>query len=142
MSTSLNVCNMGVRMRFFSVISLLLFLAHPASSQAQTVALEGFWSGNGYFQPSNGKRESIRCRVSYRKVTNKLYYAAGTCANPSGTINQSVQLTKVSGKRYVGVFSNSEFNISGRARVVLSGNHQTVTLTSQQGTGQMRLRKR
>lgn len=128
-------------MRIYGILGLLM-LAYPASGEAQTVKLEGSWSGSGYFKPSNGKRESIRCRVSYRKVTNKLYSASGTCANPSGTIRQSAQLTKVSNKKFVGVFSNKEFNINGKARVVLSGNRQTVTLTSQSGSGQMRLRKR
>lgn len=129
-------------MWFISIIGLLFVLAHPVSSQAQSVSLEGSWSGNGYFKPSNGKREKIRCQVNYRKVTNKLYSAAGTCANPSGTLHQSAQLTKVSNGKFVGVFSNSEYNMKGKARVVLSGNRQTVTLTSQQGTGLMSLRKR
>jgi hypothetical protein len=47
----------------------------------------------------------------------------------------------VSPNRYVGDFYNSEYDISGRVRVVISGSSQTVTFSSAKGSGSLSLKK-
>ncbi len=114
----------------------------PATSQAQSRSIEGSWRGSGFFKPSSGAREKIRCRVSYNKITNKIFSFSGTCANPAGSIRQSGEMIRATDNRYVGEFHNSEFGISGRIRVIVRGNRQTVILTSSQGSGQLNLSRR
>ena len=123
----------------------LLFLGLiliPATSQAQSRSIEGSWRGSGYFKPSSGTKERIRCRVSYSKVTSKIFSFSGTCANPSGSVRQTGEILRATDNRYVGEFHNSEFGISGRIRVIVRGNRQAVTLTSNQGSGQLNLSRR
>lgn len=48
----------------------------------------------------------------------------------------------VSPNRYVGDFYNTEYDISGRIRVSVSGGSQTVSFTSSKASGSMSLSKR
>jgi hypothetical protein len=47
----------------------------------------------------------------------------------------------VTANRYVGDFYNSEYDISGRIRVSVSGSSQTVTFSSARGKGSLSLRR-
>lgn len=44
--------------------------------------------------------------------------------------------------RYIGDFYNSQYDISGRIRVSISGSSQTVTFASDRGSGSLSLRRR
>ena len=57
-------------------------------------------------------------------------------------IVQTGQLTTVNESRYIGDFTNAEYNISGSVRVVVRGNTQDVTFSSSSGTGSLALKKR
>lgn len=111
------------------------------ATAAMADPLQGSWSGSGYVKPADGKRESVRCRVSYSPQGSSVAVAA-TCASASITIRQSGQLSMVTANRYVGDFYNSDFDISGKIRVSISGGSQTVSFTSSKATGSLNLTKR
>ena len=128
----------GLRTIPFALAFGLLAASAPASADV----LSGTWSGGGYVQPTDGQREKVRCRVTYSPQGASTVAVAATCASSSTTIQQTGSLTKVSDTKYVGDFYNSEYNISGRVRVSISGSSQTVSFSSPRGTGSMSLSRR
>lgn len=128
-----------IRLPAFMTAAILSF---AAASGAVAEPLQGSWSGNGFFKPTDGKRESVRCRVSYSPQGTSVVAVSATCASASATIRQSGQLSMVSPNKYVGDFHNSDFDISGRIRVSVSGKSQTVSFTSSKASGSMSLSKR
>ncbi len=112
------------------------------SGPVSAASLSGTWSGGGYVKPSGGKRERVKCRVTYRKQSSKVFSVSAVCASKSNKIRQSGEVLKVSSTRYVGDFYNSDFDISGRVRVKISGSRQTVSFKSSSGHGSMTLSKR
>jgi hypothetical protein len=109
---------------------------------AYSEPLQGSWSGSGYVKPTDGQRENVRCRVSYSPQGSKVVAVSATCTSASTTIRQTGQLSLVTPNRYVGDFYNSEYDISGRIRVSMSGSSQTVTFSSARGSGSLSLSKR
>lgn len=114
-------------------------LAFPGPGSAQSVALEGTWSGSGYVATDAGQREQVKCRVRYVKETANVFAVSAVCASTSVKITQTGSISRVAENRYVGDFHNPEFDISGRVRVVVSGGQQTVTLSSSRGNGSLSL---
>lgn len=126
--------------RLFS-LAFVAGLILPAGSVSAD-SLSGNWSGSGYVQPTNGKRENVRCKVTYTPQGAKVVAVAATCASASVTIRQTGSLSLVNSNRYVGEFYNPDYDISGRVRVNVSGGSQTVTFSSARGGGSMSLRRR
>lgn len=126
-----------------SMLGILAFAVAlgPMAAPVQADILSGTWRGNGYVKPKDGQRESVRCRVTYSPQGSKTVAVSATCASSSLTIRQTGSLTMVNANRYVGDFYNSEYDISGRVRVTVSGNSQTVTFGSARGSGSLSLRR-
>lgn len=120
---------------------LVLLTMAPAAALADSL-LEGSWSGGGYVHPTNGQREKVTCRVTYHQTSETVHSVKATCASASAKIVQTGELTTVKEGRYIGDFTNAEYNISGSVRVVVSGNSQDVTFSSNSGTGSLALKKR
>ena len=112
------------------------------SANAYAGPLDGNWSGSGYVKPADGQRESVRCRVSYSAQGSSVVAVSATCASASNTIHQTGQLSMVNPNRYVGDFYNSEYDISGRIQVSVSGSSQTVTFSGARGSGSLSLSRR
>lgn len=108
---------------------------------AHSEPLQGTWSGRGYVEPTNGQRETVSCRVSFTPQGSKVVAVSAICASSSTTIRQTGQLTMVTPNRYVGDFYNSDYDVSGRIRVSVSGSSQTVTFSSARGSGSLSLTK-
>ncbi len=130
------------------MISLAIVLVHLmlASHGFVGVAnaattLDGVWSGSGVVNPSDGARESVRCRVRYKQETATVFGVSATCATRSRKIQQNGTVLKVGPASYVGEFYNPGYDISGRVRVVVRGATQTVTFKSARGNGSVSLRK-
>jgi hypothetical protein len=104
--------------------------------------LEGTWTGGGYVQPANGERERVTCKVVYRQISDKLHSVTATCATASMKIVQTGELTTVREDRYIGDFANIDYKVFGRVRVVVKGNSQNVTFSSEVGTGTLALKRR
>lgn len=125
-------------MRTF-LIALPLSCAFAATASADM--LSGTWSGSGSVSPKEGKTEAVRCKVTYSPEGSAVSVTA-TCASSSTTIHQTGSLSKVSDSKYVGDFYNSQYDISGRVRVTISGSSQTVTFSSPRGSGSLHLSRR
>lgn len=110
-------------------------LADPAHAEG----LQGTWSGSGYVETTEGERDTVHCRVSYDPQGSKVVAVTASCTSSSTTIHQTGQLSLVNPNRYVGDFYNSEFDISGRIRVAISGSTQTVTFSGARGHGKLSL---
>jgi hypothetical protein len=112
------------------------------ASLAAAATLDGSWSGEGVITPRNGARERIRCRVRYVRLSAKVYSVSATCASASNTIRQTGELLMVRPNLFVGDFYNRQYDMRGRIRVVVRGSTQNVTLSSRDGSGWLRLRRR
>lgn len=128
--------------RWIVALAFVVLAALLPAGQAHAVPLEGSWSGAGYVSPNSGQRERVRCRVSYSKQTPKVYSVSATCASSSAQIRQSGTLLKVRANSYVGDVYNSDYDVSGRLRVKVSGRKQTVTFSSSVANGKLTLRRR
>lgn len=115
-------------------------LVFPPSSHAATI--EGTWSGSGYVNPKDGPREKVRCRITYSKQSQKVFGVHATCATTSTKILQTGEVLMVNPNRYVGDFYNSQYDVSGRVRVRVSGGRQTVSFSSARGHGSITLHKK
>jgi len=112
------------------------------SDTSHAASLSGTWSGSGYVQPSNGQRESVRCKITYSRQSDKVFGVSAVCASPSAQIRQTGEVLMVNENRYVGDFYNSSYDISGRVNVSISGSSQTVSFKSASGHGSLSLSKR
>lgn len=124
------------------ILPLLLAASVGGALAAKAAPIDGTWSGGGYVKPTDGKRERVRCRVTYRRQTSKVYSVSAVCASASTQIRQTGEVLKVSSTRYVGDLFNSEYNIAGRVRIRVRGRSQSVSFSSSAGRGSMTLRKR
>lgn len=104
--------------------------------------MDGVWSGSGVVDPKDGARESVRCRVSYKQESEKVFAVSATCATRSRKIQQTGSVLKVGPATYVGEFYNPGYDVSGRVRVTVQGATQTVTFQSARGNGSVTLHRR
>jgi hypothetical protein len=127
-----------MRTRALTILTMV-FLGLSFSGVLGASGLEGSWSGGGYVVPKSGARESVRCRVSYSRQSTTVFSVSATCSGAKTTVVQTGEVLEVSGGRYVGDFYNPQYDISGRVRVQMSGNHQDVTFSGAQGHGGLSL---
>ena len=124
------------------VLALAGVLLTGSNDTASAASIEGSWRGSGYISPASGKREKVRCRVTYKRLTKKVFRVVAVCASTAGKIRQTGEVLRVNSTRYVGDFYNSEYDVSGRVRVIVRGSRQTVSFSSKTGKGRIKLRKR
>ena len=112
----------------------------PVKEAKAEVGLEGSWSGGGEVAfAATGSRERARCRAHYTRRSKDSYAMNATCATASGKAAQTATVHRVGENRYRGNFYNAEYDISGTIFVVVSGNSQSVRLTSASGSAAFRL---
>ncbi len=123
-------------------VILAIFAMVLSLTPASAAALDGAWSGEGIIRPRSAEAERVRCRVSYSRLSQKVYSVSATCASASNTIRQTGELLMIRPNLFVGDFYNKQFDIRGRIRVEVRGNTQAVTLSSSDGNGSLRLQRR
>ncbi len=112
----------------------------PVKEAKAEVGLEGSWSGAGEVAFAvTGSRERARCRAHYQRRSKDSYAMQATCATASGKAAQTATVHRVGENRYRGNFHNAEYDISGTIFVVVSGNSQSVRLSSTSGSALFRL---
>jgi hypothetical protein len=126
----------------FAIIALLLTVALTSPVLAQSSGLEGYWRGIGFVKPTDGQRERIHCRVTYKRQSANTFNVHAKCASQATNITQTGTLRRIGGNRYSGTFHNSDYNVSGRIQTRLQGNRQSVTFRSEDGFGQVTLFRR
>jgi hypothetical protein len=100
-------------------------LAVPA--QAQQLSISGAWNGSGTVSLPSGNTEKVRCRATFSQSGANATMNA-TCASPSTKVTQSAALTRVSGNKFAGDFTNAEYGISGSIRVTVNGNSLSASM--------------
>ena len=103
-------------------------------ANGQGASLEGSWSGGGHIVFPTGETEKARCRASFRRQGGESFGMSATCATASVKVQQSADLTRVSGDRYRGEFHNQEYGISGSIRITISGNRLNASLNGGGGS--------
>jgi hypothetical protein len=129
--------------RALVLVPLTAFAATGAvgRSEADSVSLAGSWSGGGWVSFSNGNKEKARCRAHYSGGGSS-YSLSATCATSSGKASQTATVYRVSANRYRGSFYNTDFNVHGTIRVVVSGKSQSVSLSGDGASASLSLSKR
>lgn len=119
-----------------AVASICVFAAALAASPARAdmVALDGSWSGGGSVTFPSGAKESARCRANFKKRGAESYLVSARCASASGKVEQSALLTYVGGNQFSGSFFNTEYKVDGTITVTVSGNTQSVSISSPAGS--------
>jgi hypothetical protein len=110
-----------------------------AAAEGQEASLEGSWSGGGQIVFPSGETERARCRASFRRQGSNSYGMSATCATASAKVQQSAQVTHVSGNRYRGEFFNQEYGISGSVRITVVGNRLNASLSGGGGSAEIAL---
>jgi hypothetical protein len=114
--------------------------AEPVKEAKAEPGLEGSWSGAGEVAfAATGSRERARCRAHYQRRSKDSYAMQATCATASGKAAQTATLHRVGENKYRGNFHNAEYDISGTIFVTVSGNSQSVRLSSSSGSALFRL---
>ncbi len=127
---------------FTAVLTVAVFTAAAMSAtpaRAGSGDLSGAWSGSGAVVFNTGSKEKARCKANFSKTGSSSYSMSATCATASGKASQSAILRKTGGNSYAGSFRNPEYNVTGSIRVTVSGNHQTVSMSSDAGTASLSL---
>jgi hypothetical protein len=134
------------RRKWLRAIALVPLAALAASgAAAPTIAdpgLAGSWSGGGWVAFSNGNKEKARCRATYRRAGKNSYSLQATCATSSGKASQTATVYQVTASRYRGSFYNTDYNVRGTIRVIVSGGSQRVSLAGDGASASLSLRRR
>jgi hypothetical protein len=121
----------------FVALAFAALFGMPGDGWSEPADLSGSWRGSGWVSFALGSRERARCRAYYVPRSGSGYAVDATCATESGSISQSATLRKVGSNTYAGGFYNREYDVSGNIHVVVHGNSQSVTLTSNSGTASL-----
>jgi hypothetical protein len=126
-------------LRGYSLVALLAFilLGLPNHAWSQPEDLSGSWRGSGWVSFSIGSRERARCRAHYVPHSGSGYAVSAICATDSGSVSQTATLRRVGSNTYTGGFYNNEYGVTGTIQVVVRGNSQSVTLTSDSGSASL-----
>ena len=127
-----------------SSLAAALLAATSASvggAKAQSVSLEGSWSGGGQIIFPSGESERARCRASFRRNGGESFGMSAICATPSARVQQNAEITRVSGNRYRGEFFNREYGLSGSIRIVVEGDSLEASLSGGGGSAQLSMNR-
>jgi hypothetical protein len=128
-------------MRNLFSLCAILVLATISPLQAEPLSLEGTWNGSGTMQAMDNPPQKLTCRINYKRETEKVFKLAAKCVTISTAINQTGQLLKVNPGVYVGEFHVASYDISGRVRIVIDGDVQTMSFKSSRANGTVTLAK-
>ncbi len=123
-----------------ALVAPLMMLA--SNTAASAAVLAGEWSGEGTVTQTEGPTEKVRCRVSYKQEAAKVYGVEAQCASTSKKMKQTGELLEVRPGVFTGSFNLPQYDVSGRVRVVIEGESQTVTFKSPRGEGEVTLTRR
>jgi hypothetical protein len=126
------VTGLGARAMAIALTLAVIVTAGPA--RADMINLDGAWSGGGSVRFPSGAKEAARCRANFKKRGAESYLVNARCASASGKVEQSALLTYVGSNQFTGSFFNEEFKVDGTITVTVSGNSQSVSISSPAGS--------
>lgn len=103
------------------------------AAMAGPIALDGAWAGSGSVKFPSGAKEAARCRANFKRRGDDKYLVNARCASASGKVEQTALLTYVGGNQFSGSFYNAEYKVDGTVTVTVSGNSQSVSISSPAG---------
>ncbi len=115
-------------------VPVALAISVVAATPATADGLPGRWSGNGSFVLPSGATEKARCRATFRKAGGRQFTMDAVCASSSVKVSQTAVVLATSPNRFIGEFTNSEYNITGTISLTLSGNTLSAALRGGGGT--------
>lgn len=128
--------------RRLAVVSLAtLSLSGAVAPSFADPGIAGSWRGGGWVAFSNGKKEKARCRATYRRASKDSYRLSAICATSSGKASQTATVYRLTASRYRGSFYNTEYNVRGTIRVVVSGGSQRVSLAGDGASASLSLHR-
>ncbi|WP_398470435.1 hypothetical protein [Tardiphaga sp.] len=108
----------------------LLAMVTPASAQSAFAGMHGAWSGSGTILLSDGSKERLRCRASYRvSAGDSTLQQSLRCASDSYKFELSSDVVSEGG-RVSGSWSENSRGISGNLQGRASGGRINVTADS------------
>ncbi|MEO0617803.1 MAG: hypothetical protein AAFZ01_00830 [Pseudomonadota bacterium] len=113
-----------------------------AHSQAYAASISGKWRGGGTVNLKSGGKEKVRCSVTYGRIAGQDFSVNARCASGAGRVDQTGKLTRVAPNRYVGTVMNTQYSVTARVTVNVAGKTQRVSISSSQGTANLRLARR
>lgn len=122
--------------------AMALFVGASAAQAASPASISGNWAGSGTVQLQSGNQERVRCRVKYGRIAGQDFSLNARCATSGTSIDQTGKLTRVSKNRYVGDVHNEQFNVRAKITITVSGRHQNVQISGNEGSAKMRLTRR
>ncbi len=110
---------------------LALFYSMPSSAQSRPFsALAGAWAGSGTISLSDGSKERLRCRATYRvNGPESGLQQTLRCASDSYRFDLSSDVVSQGG-HLSGTWSESGRNISGSLEGQVSGGHIAATVSA------------
>jgi len=93
-------------------------------------------------QRTDGPLEKLKCRIRYKRETDKVFHLDAKCATTSLKIDQVGQLLRVNPGVYVGEFYIASYDVGGRIRVIVEDEVQTMTFKSSRAEGTLTLEKK
>lgn len=139
MSANKDMYRSGFSTRAVAALAFLTALGLAIGSVATPVmadspSLDGAWTGGGSVKFPSGAKEAARCRANFKRRGSESYLVSARCASASGKVEQSALLTHVGGNQFTGSFFNEEYKVDGTITVTVSGNSQSVSISSPAGS--------
>lgn len=114
------------------MLALATVLLVPTAGPARAEGLAGSWSGSGSVHYGD-TREKARCKARFTRISGTLHEMRASCATPSGRVDQTATLNRVSDNQYAGSFQNSQYSVTGSISATLRGNSLSVRLKGDGG---------
>lgn len=123
-------------MRTLLAIWMALVLGAGA---AWAASIEGNWSGSGQVRLRGGQIETVRCRVNYQAGSGRTFVITATCAHSNGIFKQSGRVVQIGDNDYTGHVYSDQYGVAGELSIRVSGDKQTLTAKSDNGSATITL---
>ena len=112
-------------------------IAVSVAGPAVADSLEGQWRGSGVVSHRKAKDNTVRCRVSFQRLSTTSFSVSSQCATETDRYDVRGRVVASGGNRYSGPVQGE--GVTGTALIVQSGNRLSVTVTSRRGTAKLSL---
>jgi hypothetical protein len=124
-------------MRHILIVSLIAMGVALTPALAAS-SLQGQWRGTGTVTYGD-KKDSVRCRVSFQKLSATAFSVSSQCATETGHYNAAGRVVASGTNRYSGRVEGE--GVTGTVAIVQSGSRLSVTVSSQRGSAKLSLSK-
>ena len=123
-------------------LAILAFGIGLNASPAEAASITGKWRGGGTYKLADGNKEEVRCSVTYGRVAGQEFSVNARCSSGAGRVDQTGTLVRKSSNYYVGTVINTQYSVTARVSVRVTGKTQSVSISSNQGSASLSLKRR